>query len=116
MRVFTWIFGILVALIVIGTMCGENTPEKELTPIEKCFSQWDGSAPAFAREIKAGMLDPKSYEHIETRYKVKPGAGNEGTMILYSRYRGKNAFGGLIIAEASGEMLIDGCVLTKIRY
>lgn len=55
------------------------------------FSAWDGSHTALKKLIKGGMNDPKSFEHVETRYSDK---GSH--LIVMTTFRGKNAFGGVV--------------------
>ncbi|HYF84577.1 MAG TPA: hypothetical protein VEB00_16365 [Clostridia bacterium] len=62
--------------------------------IEGQFSAWDGSHKDLVKLIKDNMNDPKSFEHVETRYK------DDGDGItVYMKFRGKNAFGGLVLNE-----------------
>jgi len=42
--------------------------EKRASLIERQFSPWNGSHRNLVREIKSRLIDPKSYEHIETTY------------------------------------------------
>jgi hypothetical protein len=92
----------------------EETAEPELSPeeqrrefVEEQFSAWDGSHRELVRLVKDSMNDPRSFEHIETRY-----TDNGDTIVLQMRFRGSNAFGALVqntvIAEAdtaTGEIL-----------
>lgn len=62
------------------------------------FSLWDGSCKPLVKLVKDNMNDPKSFEHAETRY------GDKGTGIgfdVYMKYRGKNAFGGVVTEEVT---------------
>jgi len=65
------------------------------------MSSWDGSNRALERYIKANMNDPKSYEHIETRYSINY---DKGVAVLMTKFRGKNAFGGVVV---------NACVATQ---
>lgn len=59
---------------------------------DECLSSYDGSCPAVVDYIKKYMNDPNSFEHVETRY------GNAGDYYLvYMTYRGKNAFGAIVV-------------------
>ncbi|HUM52138.1 MAG TPA: hypothetical protein PK431_09995 [Chitinophagales bacterium] len=74
--------------------------------IEKLFSPWDGSHIELTRYIKKNMNDPDSYEHIETRF------GDQGDYILVvTKFRGKNAFGGKVINTVTAKVDFDGNVL-----
>lgn len=84
--------------------------KKVLTRVEQIdnqFSPWDGSHIKLTREIKKGMNDPDSFKHIETRFKD---LGNE--IVVHESFRGKNAFGGLVINKVIATVDIDGNVLT----
>lgn len=85
------------------------TPEPTLTPeeqekivyqqwIEEQFSLWDGSHVALVDLVKENMNDPKSFEHVETRYD-----DNGDGITVYMKFRGKNAFGGLVLNEVSAK-------------
>ena len=75
--------------------------------IDNQFSPWDGSHIKLTREIKKGMNDPDSFDHIETRFKD---LGNE--IVIHESFRGKNSFGGLVINKVIATVDIDGNVLT----
>ena len=77
--------------------------------VEHCFSGWDGSHTVLSSAIKQSMNDPDSYEHVETRWKEK-----EKTLIVSTKFRGKNAFGAKIINEVIAETDIDTCGVIKI--
>ena len=75
--------------------------------IDNQFSAWDGSHIKLTREIKKGMNDPESFDHIETRFKD---LGNE--IVVHESFRGKNSFGGLVINKVVATVDIEGNVLT----
>ena len=84
--------------------------KKVLTRVEQIdnqFSPWDGSHIKLTREIKKGMNDPDSFDHIETSFKD---LGNE--IVIHESFRGKNSFGGLVINKVIATVDIDGNVLT----
>ena len=84
-----------------------KTPEearKEL--IEKQFSVWDGSHYAVTKVIKDSMNDPKSYEHVETRY-----VDGGDHLIVTTTFRGQNAFGGVVKNSVMVKVDFDGNVL-----
>ena len=56
-------------------------------------SAWDGSVREVERYLKTVMHDPDSYDHIRSTEPV--GEGDYWTVV--SSFRGKNAFGALII-------------------
>jgi len=62
------------------------------------FSSWDGSNTYLVKLIKENMNDPKSFEHVNTTY------ADKGDYILVKMvYRGKNAFGGLILQNVTAK-------------
>lgn len=59
--------------------------------------------------IKDNMNDPKSFEHIETRYR------DEGNYIFVSKkFRGKNAFGGKVINTVTAKVGFNDNVIEII--
>ena len=94
-----------------GTRAAQpKTPEearKEL--IGKHFSAWDGSHDGLTKLIKSSMNDPKSYEHVETRYSDK---GDH--LIVGTTFRGKNAFGGVVTSTIIAKVDLSGNVIEVI--
>ena len=77
--------------------------------IEKQFSNWDGSHLALTKYIKKNMHDPKSYKHVETRYR------DDGDFVtVQAKFRGTNAFGGVVMNTVVAKCSIDGQVLEII--
>lgn len=110
-------------LIAIG-MCSPDKEERSsrsapahtLTfedKIEDHFSAWDGSQRYLVRMVKDSMHDPKSFDHIETKF--FPLSGDQfpaNSYGLHMSFRGSNAFGAIVknavyaIANiATGEIL-----------
>ena len=56
-------------------------------------SGWDGSVPAVERYLKNVMNDPGSYDHVRTGQV----SGEGDYWVVISGFRGKNAFGGLVV-------------------
>jgi chromosome segregation ATPase len=56
-------------------------------------SAWDGSVSAVERYLKSALHDPGSYDHIRTSVVV----GEGDYWVVVSSFRGKNAFGALVI-------------------
>ncbi len=74
--------------------------------IKKQFSGWDGSHYGLERLIKKTMNDPDSYKHDETRY------SDQGDyLIVKTTFRGKNAFGGMVINSVTAKVDLDGNVI-----
>lgn len=77
--------------------------------IEKNFSAWDGSHRGLTELIKKSMNDPKSYEHVETRY-----ADKGDHLIVITTFRGKNVFGGVVKNSVTAKVDLNGNVIEVI--
>ena len=75
--------------------------------IVKLFSAWDGSLYSLVRYTKESMNDPKSFDHIETRY-----TDNGTDLTVYMKFRGKNAFGALVINSVMAKVDFEGNVIS----
>lgn len=116
------LFLLLVALCVFGMYFFDSgSPTRTTAPVAQVaktpeelrkdrigggFSAWDGSHRALEAVIKKGMHDPKSYEHVETTYSDKG-----DYLIVLTKFRGKNAFGGVILNAVKAKCSLDGQVL-----
>lgn len=119
----TWLFLIFFVIpVLISVFIGAGssptpTAKKPKTPeeirterIESGFSAWDGSHRALERWIKKNLKDPDSYEHIETRY------GDKGDhLIVNTKYRARNSFGGMTIEQVSATANLDGSLIEVTR-
>lgn len=75
--------------------------------IESQFSAWDGSHIRVEAAIKERMNDPDSYKHVKTRYvAIKTG------LIVFTTFRGANAFGGIITKTVTAQVDLDGNVVS----
>lgn len=81
-----------------------------LKKIEKQFSSWDGSHTTLEKYIKENMNDPGSYEHVETRYK-----DNDDHILVFTTFRAKNGFGGVVKQTMSARATIDGSNVTVLN-
>jgi hypothetical protein len=84
--------------------------ERELAQIEEdrragihCLSGWDGSNSSLVRQVEAGLRDPDSFEHVET--KIAPVQDETGKHRAIMQFRAHNGFGGTNIGYATG--LVD---------
>ena len=71
----------------------QPTPRPQLTKRpwhERCFSAWDGSHAGVNELIKADLISPDSFEHVETLYSVKPDA--DGTHRLKVTFSSVNLY------------------------
>ncbi len=128
MGCFSSLLVIIVVLFIIaslntGNVENENTtikkPAKKIAPparktkaelrrekIEKHFSAWDGAHRGLEKVIKSSMNDPDSYDHNKTVYIDK---GDH--LIVTTTFRGKNAFGGVVLNSITAEVDFNGNVL-----
>ncbi len=96
--ILTVLLGIIISIVALTC---DSEPEKTLTKselhqqnIQKLFSGWDGSHIKLADKIKKSLNDPKSYEHIETRYKDM-----DSFLMVTTTFTAKNGFGGTLKRE-----------------
>jgi predicted nucleic acid-binding Zn ribbon protein len=79
--------------------------------VEAAFSPWDGSHRKLTQYIKDNMNDPKSYEHVETRYR------DDGDYItVMTTFRGKNSFNATVKNTVTAQCSIDGNVLSITHW
>lgn len=92
--------------LTISEMIKRDSIKHRKELINKQFSQWDGSHIKLEQIIKESMHDPDSYKHVETRYSDK---GDH--LIVITKYRGANAFGGIVTEYAKAKVTLYGKVL-----
>ena len=84
--------------------------EKERTEkISYHFSAWDGSHIELKNYIKRNMNDPSSFQHVETLYSDKG-----DYLVVQMTFRGKNAFGGLVLNSVTANILVDDPSMIEI--
>lgn len=89
----------------------EKTPEEKRSDmISDGFSSWDGSHIALTRMIKESMNDPKSFDHVDTKY-----WDMKDHLIVIEKFRGKNAFGGTVINWVKAKCDLNGNVIKIIE-
>ncbi len=76
------------------------------TLIERQFSGWDGAHRNLERLVKRNLVDPDSYEHIETRY-----FDLTDSLRIIMKYRARNGFGGMTIGQVVAIVTLDGQVI-----
>jgi len=85
----------------------ELTPEQQREEqISSAFDPWDGSHIQLKKLVKAGLHNPKAFEHVETVYWDR---GDYLTVRM--TYRGENAFGAIRTAWVEARCGLDGEVL-----
>jgi len=76
--------------------------EKRASLIEGQFTAW-GAHRELQRILKTKLVDPGSYEHIETTY------NDAGTnLMVFMKYRSRNGFGGMVIGQINARVTIEG--------
>lgn len=115
---FVGFFAILFIFMVICCFSDEHEQkqseqsepiQKELTIDEKVrvqFSKRDGSHIKLTQLIKASMNDPKSYEFVSIEY-----LQIENYLIVHQVFRGKNAFGSIVLNDMRAKYSLDGELL-----
>lgn len=84
----------------------EKEKAEKKAKIESQFSSWNGAHKKVEALIKDSMHNPDSYKHVETRYK------DMGTyLLIFTAFRGTNAFGGIIKNEMVVKVDYDGEVI-----
>ena len=102
---------IVMVLLAFGSTGSSSktpkTPEEARTQdLEKHFSAWDGSHNGLTKRIKESMNDPDSFEHDETTYVDK-----KDHLIVTTKFRGKNAFGGVVRNSVTAKVDLNGNVI-----
>ncbi|WP_230660498.1 hypothetical protein [Psychrobacter sp. I-STPA10] len=96
--------GVLVALLIAYIFIfGEKQPLPsngyEPPAGEVFFSSWDGSNRDLVAVVKAGMHNPDSFEHVETRYH-----DNGDSFSILMTFRGTNAMGATVTQQVTADL------------
>jgi len=94
-RWFALVIVLFAALLVFAVRRENSRPKTLRERVEAPINHFDGSHRELERYIKAGMIDPDSYEHVKTTY-IMPADSNALTAIFTTVYRGKNFFGATV--------------------
>ena len=86
--------------------------EKIDNKIKNAFSSWDGSHILVTKYLKKTLDDPKSYEHIETKYSANR---EKKTMVIYQKFRARNSYGGMVIAMCIATQDLNTGEITSIK-
>jgi len=111
---FLVLVGAVTLLVILASVGGDSQSGNATRPqpttrqgrIESLFSAWDGSLPALVKIVKAAMNDPDSFKHVSTRY-----ADKTNFLLVYMKYRGKNAFGGVVTETIKAKVNLNGNVV-----
>lgn len=90
----------------VAAAARKRDKENRVERIRSGFSLWDGSHRGLTRMIKASMHDPDSYEHVSTQY-----SDHGSYLTVTTRFRGRNAFGALVLNSVTAKVDLDGNVL-----
>lgn len=74
------------------------------------ISGWDGKNRELVDLVKSGMNDPKSFEHVETRFR-----DNGDSLSLVMTFRGKNAFNATVTNKVSADLDKRTRLLTNVQ-
>jgi hypothetical protein len=85
------LFGLLVAMIYIGSYSGDKNSGGGTGSLNQ--SSWDNSVPCVESYIKSHLNDPGSYESVHWD---KATQSDDGTYTVTATYRAKNGFGGIV--------------------
>lgn len=85
-------------------------PIKDPNAPESFLSGWDGSNRELVNLVKSAMHDPKSFDHVETRFN-----DNGDSLKLYMTYRGKNAFNATVTNKVSADLDKSTRTLSNIK-
>lgn len=78
--------------------------------VDKCLSSWDHSHRELVKLVKQNMNNPKSFEHVETRYGV---TGDYAGIVMV--YRDTNAFGAIVTNSIKAKVSLDDCSLISVE-
>lgn len=73
-----------------------------------CLSGWDGSHEDLVAQVKKGLREPQSFEHVSTKV---TGTKSDGTHGLIMQYRARNGLGGTAIENVAATYESSTCAL-----
>lgn len=91
---------------VLTEMQKDSVARKKV--IDRLFSVWDGSNYKLVAYVKKNMQDPKSFEHVSTKYWV---FDKTNTIVIKMQYRGKNSFNAVVMERVKATVNIEGELL-----
>lgn len=85
--------------------------EKRLQEFEKkCLKGWDGEHRELVKLVKENMHNPKSFEHVETRYGV---TGDYAGIVM--TYRGTNMYGAVVTNSIKAKVSLEDCSIISVE-
>ncbi|MFV0234176.1 hypothetical protein OBK30_14135 [Empedobacter falsenii] len=77
---------------------------------ENCLSSWDHSHRGIIKLVKQSMHNPKSFEHVETKYGITDDYA--GIIMVY---RGTNMYGAIVTNTIKAKINLDDCSIISIE-
>ena len=117
--------GLVFMLSFIAPDSGDSTETKATAKAEKAppvevfvdpgdpknfISGWDGKNRELVDLVKSSMNDPKSFEHVETRFR-----DNGDSLSLIMTFRGTNGFGAIVTNKISADLDKRTRLLTNVQ-
>lgn len=88
----------------------EKGRQKEIDKRKKLvssqFNEWDGAHPGLVIFVRNSMNDPKSFEHVETRYR-----DDGDSIFVVMKFRGNNKFGAKVLNTVNAKVDFKGNVI-----
>lgn len=104
-----WLGGGVVFLTLLGFLTQpSDTKVADKQAGVHCLSKWDGSHEEVVELVRAGLREPSSFEHIQTRVTQIKADGQHG---LLMDYRARNGFGGVNVHTATATYRNDNCAV-----
>ena len=112
---FFWVMCFLFLLFALNVvMPGQQeeveTEKKQEPKIPEGFSPWNGRHLAFSRRVKGMLNDPKSFEHVSTRY-----LKTDHEIRIWMTFRAKNPYNATVTQTWSGWYSSDGEFIKLIK-
>ncbi len=86
--------------------------EASTAKIQAQFDPWNGSNIYLVQAVKASMNDPSSFKHVNTSYYTD--RKNRSIIHVVMQFRGKNAFGALVLNQVKANMDANGNILDYV--
>lgn len=102
-----------VVVVVAAAFSGSDVSsveEARSAKIRGAFSVWDGSHIKLTRRIKQQLIDPASYEHVQTAY-----IESDGILMVRVVFRSKDHFGRTVLTRGRARVDLEGNILSFIK-
>lgn len=106
-KLLTYFFVTIIALS-LSAICYDKTrtisaEEAHHKMVISQFDPYDGSHRNLEAYVKTKLRDPKSYEHIQTKF-----VDHKDHLVVRMHYRARNGFGGMGIGYAKANVNMNG--------